>query len=356
MDTIPDTMDENTVSPTNGTSDLSRLDPNGDVILRIESQHDNATTSFQVSSKVLRLASPYFVRMFGPCFQEGLKLLQGEFPVIDLNEDDAPSMSIVLNRRVTGCHYRGVCDTNVMTAERLAGLAVQCDKYDCVTALTFWFSVWFKSVGSVRELSPEEFGFLLLAALLINDSGKFTEISERALREVTIAFSSRWEQHEILTILPTSIPGVSHIEVSAIAIRADFQTGAITACITRTLRKFEAELQAKCHPCHNTALSPKYCTSETRIAEYFAILRKVELWPTAKPFGVCSVSDIVFRFTCAKADLKHSCAAGTGCPLLTNLDALSRRVDRIFRDTTGLCLHCIRKDDEWDEYQKCVHT
>lgn len=108
----------------------------------------------------------------------------------------------------------------------------------------------------------------------------------------------------------------------------------------------------KCHPCNNSELPQRYCTSETRIADYFAVLRKAELWPTAKPFGMCSVSDTASRF---KADLKHSCAADTSCPLLVNLNSLSERVDRIKRNMSGFCLLCIREDDEWEESNKCTH-
>jgi hypothetical protein len=111
----------------------------------------------------------------------------------------------------------------------------------------------------------------------------------------------------------------------------------------------------KCHPCRNTELPQNYCTNETRIADYFVVLRKVELWPTTKPFRVCSVSDAASRFTHAKAELKHSCTASTSCPLLVNLDSLSNRVDQIKRDVKGFCLRCIREDDGWEESKECTH-
>jgi ribosomal protein L40E len=160
----------------------------------------------------------------------------------------------------------------------------------------------------------------------------------------------------------------------------------MTICIKRTLDELEVELQSvelslrnssrcyetsqllcidcgrtlpgqakKCHPCHNTELPQRYCTSDTRVADYFAILRRVELWPTAKRFGTYSVSDTAFRFTCAKTDLKHNCTAGINCPLLVNLNSLSERVDRIKRNMNGFCLRCIREDDEWEETKKCAH-
>ncbi|KAF2185899.1 hypothetical protein K469DRAFT_738836 [Zopfia rhizophila CBS 207.26] len=360
MDTVMVSMDgnsgENAVAPTNEIGGISRPDPDGDVIFKFQDQSSNTTTSFRVSSKVLRLASPVFTRMFSPYFQEGQELLQGEHPVIELKDDDAQLMGIILSI----LHYQGSGENHVMSAERLARLAIHCDKYDCVNALGPWISVWFKNVERMSELSEEFgsefstiiwFGFMLLAAYMFNNPGKFTEISEAALRELPPGFFVKWEGHEILTILPASVP-------------SGLKESAMTICIKRTLGKLEAELQSvetllreyrrcyetsqlicvncgrtlpeeakKCHPCRNSLLPPKYCTSETRIAEYFAVLRKVELWPTAKPFEICSVSDIAFRFTCAKADLKHNCAADANCPLLTKKTMNGMRVGNVCTDS-----------------------
>jgi ribosomal protein L40E len=110
----------------------------------------------------------------------------------------------------------------------------------------------------------------------------------------------------------------------------------------------------KCHLCRNSNLFPRYCTSESRIAELFAVLRKVELWPTAVPFKTYSISNITSRFTSAKAELKHSCAAGNSCPLLMNLEALLGRVSRVRKRIVGLCLSCVR-EDKLEANTKCCH-
>jgi hypothetical protein len=60
-------------------------------------------------------------------------------------------------------------------------------------------------------------------------------------------------------------------------------------------------------------------TSASRVAEFFAVLRKVELWPTAISFKAYSILKLTYWFTCAKAELKHSCAAGNSCPLLMKI-------------------------------------
>lgn len=115
------------------------------------------------------------------------------------------------------------------------------------------------------------------------------------------------------------------------------------------------EQAKKCHPCNNSNLPPKYCTSETRVAEYFAILRKVELWPTLQPFGECSVSEIIFRISCAQKDLKHTCSADSHCPLFLKLNGLMEKARRIERNVYGFCLRCIREDEEWEGDKRCIH-
>ena len=107
----------------------------------------------------------------------------------------------------------------------------------------------------------------------------------------------------------------------------------------------------KCHPCNNVVLFQKHCTSEIRIAEYFAILTQNELWPSITPFESCSITDLAFRFECTRRDLKHSCAAGGNrCPLEVQLKALGRKVLHIQSSITGLCLHCVKID----ESQSCT--
>ncbi|KAH6663029.1 hypothetical protein B0J14DRAFT_645075 [Halenospora varia] len=119
------------MSLANEISGTLRPDPDGDAILKVQDQDNHSTTYFQVSSKVLRLVSPVFVGMFSPYFQEGQELLRGEFPVIELKDDDALLMGLILNV----LHYRVGGEDYVMDTKRLAHLAIHCDKYDCANAL-----------------------------------------------------------------------------------------------------------------------------------------------------------------------------------------------------------------------------
>jgi ribosomal protein L40E len=110
----------------------------------------------------------------------------------------------------------------------------------------------------------------------------------------------------------------------------------------------------KCHPCRNVILEQKYCTTDTRVADYFDTLRICELWPSTSPFRNCSISDIATRLVCVKRDVKHHCVMESRCPLHLAVHELSNKVDQIEKAVGGLCLQCII-DQAWDGDQLCSH-
>lgn len=61
------------------------------------------------------------------------------------------------------------------------------------------------------------------------------------------------------------------------------------------------------------------------MAEYFAILRKVGVWPTQEAFQNSSVKDVVNRIIRARTIMDpHKCSAGMACPLKLHIGALAR--------------------------------
>lgn len=99
----------------------------------------------------------------------------------------------------------------------------------------------------------------------------------------------------------------------------------------------------KCHPCNNTDLLSRHCTSDYRVAEYFTILGRCKLWPSLEPFATQALSTIAFRFKCAQTDHRHQCRAKEDCPLRRELELLSDRVQRILKGMKGIS---IEKGDE----------
>jgi hypothetical protein len=116
--------------------------------------------------------------------------------VIELEDDDPLLMGLILNV----LHYRADGEDHVMNAEKLARLAIHCDKYDCVDASGPWVLYWFKDVERMSQ-SPRDVGFVLLAAYLF----KFMDFSKATSTELAPNFYVEWEEEDTLVILPTSI-------------------------------------------------------------------------------------------------------------------------------------------------------
>lgn len=102
------------------------IDPEGDVILIC------GKTEFQVSSKVLSLASPVFKALFSPSFAEG-QPTSSKASRIQLHDDDAESMLFMCAVLHHKCAF-----SKGIGLERLERLAVVTDKYDCVCAMCYW--------------------------------------------------------------------------------------------------------------------------------------------------------------------------------------------------------------------------
>ena len=94
----------------------------------------------------------------------------------------------------------------------------------------------------------------------------------------------------------------------------------------------------QCRRCGTTELFKNACTSEYRVAEYFAILKRFELWPSIDPFTTKSLSDIMHHFECAEMDHNHQCGANEGCPLLHELVHLYHLTLEALDDIEGISL------------------
>lgn len=100
----------------------------------------------------------------------------------------------------------------------------------------------------------------------------------------------------------------------------------------------------RCRPCNNnTDLRQRYCSSDTRVADYIAILRQQQLWGNAKPLETLSATELVSRVSQAQTLPRHYCNAGRGCPLIMQLHDLASDVCRIRDDVTGLSIEDIQR-------------
>lgn len=123
------------------------------------------------------------------------------------------------------------------------------------------------------------------------------------------------------------------------SILRDLKRGyAMVGLLCMDCERVHPDTARKCHHCNNADLQSRQCTSDFRVAEYFAVLRRSELWPAIEPFTSCTLSDIALRFQNAQKDKKHQCDAISDCPLKTQVDALCRRVHLILERMKGISI------------------
>ncbi|KAK5994309.1 hypothetical protein PT974_04782 [Cladobotryum mycophilum] len=316
------------------------LDPDGDAILILEDP--TGEKRFLVSSKILSLASPVFSSLFTSGFKEGIQTRRGDCPSIPLREDNADAMEIILSI----LHYKNDDIPNLMDAESLAHVAIQSDKYDCNHALKPWISHWCKSFRDVKQ--PKDMGFMLLAAYLFR-SVDFYGLSKQAAQELPPTFTTEWEQHESLAMLPDFVTDLlslriqnslddMHQELQRVEekLRENHHGYSMPGVMCMNCGRTHPDNAKKCHPCNNTVLYEKHCTSEYRVADYFAILKRAGLWPSIVPFKKFSATSIALMLTSARIEHKHQCEAEEVCPLRRELERVDGRVTGVLIGMEGL--------------------
>ncbi|KAL7806861.1 hypothetical protein V8C44DRAFT_338495 [Trichoderma aethiopicum] len=332
---------DSTVGSHSNAPETVQLDPEGDATFIINGSE--CPQEYRVSSKVLSLASPVFYKLFGPNFKEGQEVRRGDHPRISLEDDDPKAMGLILSI----LHHKSSQVPLKMEPEALATLAIHCDKYDCNEALRPWAASWCSSSEDIT--AAEDFGFMLLAAYMFR-SPAFSAIAARAARRLKPNFASVWGEHETLTLLPEKITAVLSVQIAeglkelhellqSTEVKLRDQNACYTMyglTCTRCGRTLPGEAK-KCHPCHNTDLLTKTCTSDYRVAEYFATLTRNELWPSLGPFATCDLSDIQYRIQCLH-DHKHLCGAEDRCPLVVQVKLMSNGAERVLKDVRGMSL------------------
>jgi hypothetical protein len=177
------------------------IDPGGDVVLEFCDTNSVHQGSCVVSTKVLSLTSPSFARMFQPGFQEADKVLIGGRPSIKIYGDEFLSMENILKT----LHYQGDATADI-SAERLTGYAIHCDKYDFTKALKPWITLWFENVQIERDKSMQ-FGHVILSAYLFCDERRFAKASQEAIIQLLPCFASEWDLVDQLELLPSKVSG-----------------------------------------------------------------------------------------------------------------------------------------------------
>ncbi|KAF7558899.1 hypothetical protein G7046_g5251 [Stylonectria norvegica] len=246
------------LAPTPQAYETVRFHQNGDVALVVHGSDNETKKRFIVSSDVLSGASEYFAVLLGPNFKEGRRLRQEPCPDIDLKDDDPDAMHIIL-----AClHHKVSKEHRSLKPRMIARVAFQSDKYGCVEALYSWFLVWYTEYRSYfKSRNIRDNCNLMAASYFTKDKAMFVFFSENVVLSVSNSFAAAWPKDPILSALPQTISE-----------KFDYLRAQSFRIVQRVIGEVEGALQ-KSH------FRDSECTPLARVADYFAILRKYELWP-----------------------------------------------------------------------------
>lgn len=181
-------------------------DPEGDLQLNIKSDAKTVYRSLRVSSKVLKLASPVFCAMFASPFKEGRLLRDTSDPSIDVVEEYPPAMELTL--RIL--HHQVDHMPSTLKPRELAEVALQSDKYFCTAAVGPWILYRYGRLHA--GATTEEYGYAMLASYIFR-SQNFRTITMEAVKHLSPGFSSTFQRHKPLRLLPRSLIGEVHRRV-----------------------------------------------------------------------------------------------------------------------------------------------
>ena len=162
--------------------------PDGDVILVVGA----GMKRLKAYSLVLKNASKVFSAMLNPRFSEGRRLAENQSTEIDMPEDDAEAMEIMLN--VIHGYNDAVRDG--LGADQILRLAITADKFDCRIALAFAIKDWLKCADISDSYQLWQ---LLKAAYWFDNAKSFGEISLALMLHHQGSYLTLWAQDDIDT-------------------------------------------------------------------------------------------------------------------------------------------------------------
>ncbi|KAE8154406.1 hypothetical protein BDV25DRAFT_135840 [Aspergillus avenaceus] len=148
---------------------------------------------------MLSMASPVFAKLFTSNFSEGIQMTFCSCPTISLHEDDPAAMRTIL--RIL--HHQEPTANDSMNAEKLAVIAIHCNKYDCIEAVRPWTFKWFGDLSFIA--TTEDYGYMLLAAHLFGSAEQFSKISVAAQVQLSSKLLTKWDVVDIMRLLPDTV-------------------------------------------------------------------------------------------------------------------------------------------------------
>lgn len=158
-------------------ADQDVIDQEGDVILR------SGVRNFQVSSKILTLASSVFERMFKSKFAEGHALQSSTTPLsVNLHEDNPEALAVLLD----SIHFSKKRKHFYLDVDMQYDVAILADKYDCADALNSHVHRWLTSMDLQDQPTPSLWK-LAAVAYLMGHQMQFIEQTRQLVQVLSAA-------------------------------------------------------------------------------------------------------------------------------------------------------------------------
>jgi len=353
---VDDGIQSDTPQPPNKVPHII-LDSSGDVTLKL------GDTLLLVSSKVLSVASPVFRAMFGPHFQEGDALSKSNSTtpaVIALPDDDAHTMTVLCQF----LHYQNESLHELFVQESISGLrklAIVCDKYNCVNAVSFSTNAWISTLEPLEaNASEDELFSLVESAYFLDHAVLFERVTKRILMNDVGAILQRmigWTNDNVLPIkvygdlekrrrnLHTELSNGLHEPIGHLIAKAAYEP-------TTTIEN--KQYGSINHSWHNFNMH-----DALQVSSYIRQLHRAGLWPldpqrhklatVIESFNKFEDRDISQTMGFSIFPKSPQCQA---CVLDTR-SKLANLMSRILKGCKGLCLDCIDRDKLGNDEVEC---
>ena len=160
--------------------------PDGDVILEHRAFPRSRPFQFRVASQILCVASPYFRDMPGPesTFKRACDLRGGvesnPEPWIIATWGGNPNALEIL---LYALHFRSEKVPDTVSFDQLWKLAVLCDKYDCVSAMKPWISLWIREPPQHKDNFAECLAKWVYMARIFGRDDLFEKVTREIILE-----------------------------------------------------------------------------------------------------------------------------------------------------------------------------
>lgn len=152
----PTDADEQSTRP----NKKAKPDPDGDLTLNVAPGDNDEPCSFRVCSATLRRHSPVWKAMlFSPAWIESKPANEGEDWVVELPEDPARPMEIILDI----IHGRFECVPKELSLKDLRDILVLTNKYDMTGIVRPWCEDWIKAARYLHPVTDEILSSLFVA-------------------------------------------------------------------------------------------------------------------------------------------------------------------------------------------------